>query len=93
LGAQVAQKYGCVGCHSVDGSQMTGPTWKGLFGKEETLEDGIVVTVDEEYLRRSILDPGAQIVKGFPDVMPKTYKEQLSQEELEALIAYIKSLK
>ncbi len=92
-GAQVAQQYGCIGCHSVDGSATVGPTWKGLFGKTETLEDGRTVTVDEEYLRRSILEPGAEIVKGYPNVMPNTYKDQLSEEELEALIAYIKSLK
>ncbi len=93
IGAQVAQKYGCTGCHSTDGTPMAGPTWKGLFGKEESLTDGRTVAVDEEYLRRSILDPGAEIVQGFADIMPKTYKEQLSEEELEALIAYIKSLK
>ncbi len=92
-GKQVAQKYGCVGCHSVDGSKMVGPTWKGLFGKEETLSDGTTVTVDEEYLRRSILDPGAEIVKGYPDVMPKNFKDQLSEGDIEALIAYIKTLK
>ncbi len=93
MGAKVAQKYGCIGCHSTDGSPMAGPTWKGLFGKEETLADGRTITVDEEYIRRSILDPGADIVKGFANIMPNTYKDQISDEELEALIAYIKSLK
>lgn len=92
LGAQIAQLQGCIGCHSVDGSQRVGPTWLGLYGTQEALEDGSSVLVDEEYLQQSILDPAAQITKGFPNVMPPTYKDSLSQEEVAALVEYIKSL-
>ena len=47
-----------------------GPTWLGLFGSERRLEDGTTVLADEDYLRESILDPGKQIVAGYPNVMP-----------------------
>ena len=90
-GKQLAQTNGCLGCHSIDGSPRTGPTWKGLFGSERELEDGSTVTADEAYLKESIVDPSAKIVKGFPPVMPPY--SQLSDEDLQALIEYIKSLK
>lgn len=89
-GRQLAQSQGCMGCHTADGSQSVGPTWKGLYGSTEELEDGSTVTVDEEYLRESIVDPNAKIVKGFPPSMPAY--GQLSDEQIQALIAYIKSL-
>jgi cytochrome c oxidase subunit 2 len=92
LGAEIAQSQGCKGCHSADGSQLVGPTWQGLFGTEEALEDGSSVLVDEEYVRNSILEPADQITQGFPNVMPATYKDTLTEEEIDALVDYIKSL-
>ncbi|GAB4542020.1 MAG: hypothetical protein Kow0063_33490 [Anaerolineae bacterium] len=92
LGAELAQSQGCLGCHSVDGSQLVGPTWLGLYGTEELLEGGGSALVDEAYLRTSILEPGAQITRGYVNVMPATYRDTLSEEQIEALIEYIKSL-
>ncbi len=93
LGAEVAQTQGCVGCHSVDGSQRVGPTWLGLYDSQVTLEDDTTVVADEEYLRRAILETNAEIVKGFPaSVMPGIYKDTLSEEQIDALVEYIKSL-
>ncbi len=92
IGADIASTSRCITCHSADGSDMVGPTWQGVFGKIEDLEDGSSVTVDEDYLRESILDPKAKIVAGFIDVMPGNYGDQLSDEEINMLIAYIKSL-
>ena len=89
-GRLIAQAKGCVACHTVDGSPGVGPSWKGLFGKHETLEGGATVTVDEAYLKQSIADPKAAIVKGFPPVMPPT---PLSDEETAALIDYIKTVR
>ena len=66
-----------------------GPSWKGLYGKTETMADGSTALVDEAYLRSFIRDPQARQVKGFPPVMPKI---ELSDDELAALVAYIKSL-
>ena len=92
LGAQIAQVQGCIGCHSIDGSQVVGPTWLGLFGTEEALDNGTNVLVDEDYVRDSILEPAAKITKGFQNVMPATYADALSEEEIDALVEYIKSL-
>jgi cytochrome c oxidase subunit 2 len=92
LGVEIAQLQGCIGCHSTDGSQLVGPTWLGLYGSEEALEDGTNVTVDDAYITKSILDPAIQITEGFPNVMPATYQDTLSEEDIDALIEYIKSL-
>jgi len=89
-GKQLAQANGCLGCHSTDGSKLVGPTWNGLYGSERELQDGSKVTADEAYLKESIVDPGAKVVKGYSPVMPSF--SQLSDEDLQALIEYIKSL-
>jgi cytochrome c oxidase subunit 2 len=81
----------CASCHSVDGSANTGPSWKGIFGQTHEMSDGAKVTVDENYIRESILVPSAKIVKGFPNQMP-SFQGQVNDKQLEALIAYIKSL-
>jgi cytochrome c oxidase subunit 2 len=88
-GQQLAQAQGCMACHSVDGSTMVGPTWKGMFGKTEELADGSKVTIDEAYFKESIAEPNAKIVKGFSGMMPP-YK--LSDEDMAALVDYAKSL-
>ena len=89
-GAALFEQQACNTCHSVDGSRLTGPTMQGLFGSTEELADGSTVQVDENYLRASILEPGTQIVAGFPNVMPASYSA-LSEDEVSALIAFIKS--
>jgi len=92
----LAKSIGCTACHSTDGTTLVGPTWQGLFGHEVevTLSDGTEtkLVADEEYIRESILKSGAKIVKGFQNVMP-SYEGQLSDEDLQALVEYIKSLK
>ncbi len=93
-GAALAQSQGCAACHSIDGSTIVGPSWKGLFGHEVTLTDGTSVTADEAYLRESIVDPNAMVVQGFPpDVMLKTFGETLTDEQIGDLIEYIKTVK
>lgn len=88
-GRQLAQNYGCLACHSLDGSASLGPSWKGLYGRHETLADGSRVRVDEAYLSESIRDPKAKLVRSYPPVMvPYTF----NQDELAALLALIKSL-
>ncbi|MGH8806646.1 MAG: c-type cytochrome [Noviherbaspirillum sp.] len=88
-GKQLAQSKGCIACHSVDGSAGVGPTWKDLAGKTGSMADGSSVLVDEAYLKQSINDPQAKVVKGFPPIMPKG---GVSDDELAALVAYIQSL-
>jgi cytochrome c oxidase subunit 2 len=86
----VAQN-GCGGCHSIDGSKLTGPTWRGLFGSPVKLSDGKTVTADEAYLIESINDPNAKVVQGFPaNVMPKF---NLTDAQIQAIAAYIETLK
>lgn len=106
-GEQFYIELGCRGCHSLDGSIGAGPTWQGIYLRQETLTDGTTVTVDEEYIRNSILNPDAQIVQGFnPGVMSaQNYdtripdlEAQISASEgadldvIADLIAYMKTL-
>jgi cytochrome c oxidase subunit 2 len=89
-GQQLFQQLGCATCHRFD-TQGRGPNLVGLFGKPVQLEDGRTVTADENYLRESILNPGAKIVAGFKPIMP-SFQGQVSEESLMALVAYVKSL-
>ena len=85
------KRFGCATCHSIDGSTGNGPTLKGLFGKKEEFTDGSSLVVDDNYLRESILDPNAKIVKGYEPLMP-TFTSTINHEELDALIDFIKTL-
>jgi cytochrome c oxidase subunit II len=89
-GEKIFAELGCVTCHRSD-AQGRGPNLQGLFGKPVQLEDGRVVTADENYVRESILDPGTKIANGYKPVMP-TFQGLLNEEQLNALVAYVKSL-
>src|SRR5919107_179102 len=92
-GMKLFQQRGCASCHQVDpgGQQGRGPTLYGIFGKSQQVEGGGAVTVDEAYVRESILNPRAKIAAGFQDQMP-TFQGQLSEEQILQLVAYIRSL-
>jgi cytochrome c oxidase subunit 2 len=89
-GEKVFAELGCVTCHRSD-AQGRGPSLQGLSGSPVKLEDGRTVVADENYLRESILDPGAKIVSGYKPVMP-TFQGLVSEEQVNALVAYVKSL-
>lgn len=91
-GEDIAADTGCMACHSTDGTELVGPTWLGLSGSDRELESGETVVADDDYLEESIVDPASQIVKGFQPVMPETYGDQLSSDEISSLIEYINSL-
>lgn len=95
-GARLVKENGCLGCHSTDGSVGVGPTFQGLFGRHVTVTTNgkeRTLTADEEYVKRSIVDPGADVVKGFPDgVMPKDYSATISSDDLKAILSYLESL-
>ncbi len=82
----------CEVCHSTDGTRVVGPSWKGIWAKQEELDDGRTITVDENYLRKHILTAGQDVVKGYPKTMP-IFAGQLSDRDVEGLIEYIQSLK
>ena len=90
-GRQVYETRGCKACHSIDGSRGVAPSFLGLYGHSVELEGGETVLADENYLRESILDPQRKVVKGFQPVMPP-FQGVLSEEEVDAVIAFIRSL-
>lgn len=91
-GKDLYTEYTCNACHSLDGSKRVGPSFKGLWGRTEKMQDGSEVKVDEEYLRESIMDSQAKIVAGYPPSMP-TFQGQIDDDEMFAIIAFIKTLK
>jgi cytochrome c oxidase subunit 2 len=89
-GQKIFQELGCSTCHRSD-TQGRGPNLVGVFGRPVLLDDGRTVSADENYVRESILNPGAKVVSGFKPVMP-TFNGIVSEEQLLSLIAYVKSL-
>ena len=89
-GAKLFQDLACNTCHRPD-AQGRGPVLEGLFGKTVTLQNGETITVDEAYVRESILQPAAKITSGFQPIMP-TFQGLVTEEQLLELIEYVKSL-
>src|SRR5437660_6262661 len=89
-GERLFSELGCITCHRAD-TQGRGPTLAGIYNKPVLLEDGRTVTADDNYLRESILQPTAKVVSGFKPIMP-TFQGQISDEQLNALVAYVKFL-
>jgi cytochrome c oxidase subunit II len=89
-GQTIFEQLGCSTCHRSD-VQGRGPNLAGVFGKKVQLEDGRTVTADENYVRESILVPGAKVVSGFKPIMP-VFQGLVSEEQMTALVEYIKSL-
>ena len=94
LGKTVAENFGCIGCHSVDGTTdgKVGPTWLHLFGSRRTFVDGSHEVADELYLRDKILDPMKRRVTTGPAEMP-SYRGVLTESQLESVVFYIRSLR
>jgi cytochrome c oxidase subunit 2 len=89
-GERAFRMRGCSGCHA-PGSTIHAPLLTGIYGKRVPLADKTIVTADEQYLRDSILLPNKQVSAGYEPIMP-TFQGQISEEELNAIIAYLKSL-
>jgi cytochrome c oxidase subunit 2 len=92
-GLQLLQSKGCLGCHTTDGTRKVGPTFKGLYGSMVTvITDGKERTIraDEEYIRRSVLDPKADVAKGYPPIMPTL---PVTGKELDEIVEYLETLK
>lgn len=91
-GRELVEEAGCTACHTDDGTADVAPSFKGIFGRTTKLDDGTTLTVDENYIMESIIDPEAKLVEGFDPVMP-SFKEELSREDITAIINYLKTLK
>jgi cytochrome c oxidase subunit II len=95
-GKRIMQNIGCFACHSLDGSKLVGPSFKGIWGAEHTVVTGKEtrkIIVDEEYIKRSIYDPNADVVEGFMKGLMITYQGQLSDDDISNIIEYLKTVK
>ncbi len=90
-GEKLYTSKACNTCHSIDGSAGNGPSFFKVFNNEVKLDDGSTHSADENYIRESILIPTKRVVAGFQPIMP-TYQGLLKDREIDALVAYIKSL-
>ena len=89
-GKEIATNQGCIACHSWDGSEIIGPTWKGLWGTTRQFEDGGSALVDEAFVIESIRTPDLRIEVGYPaGTMPVL---PLTDQEIQHIIALFKSL-
>jgi cytochrome c oxidase subunit 2 len=91
-GRRVAAEQGCLKCHSVDGTRHIGPTWVDLYDRQQKMKSGKTVRADEGYLTKSMMDPAAELVDGYQNVMP-TYQGKMSPPEVAAIVEYIKTLR
>lgn len=95
-GRRIMQNIGCFACHSLDGTKLVGPSFKGIWGATHTVTTGREkrqVTVDEDYIRKSIYDPNADVVEGYGKGLMLTYEGQLSDDDIDNIIEYLKALK
>ncbi len=95
-GKRIMQNIGCFACHTVDGTKLVGPSFKGIWGGEHTVVTGKEtrkVNVDEEYIKRSIYDPNADVVEGFMKGLMVSYQGQLKDDDIANIIEYLKTVK
>lgn len=93
-GKALLEKHGCLGCHSLDGTASVGPTFQGIGGREvQVATDGEIrtLTSDRAYLEKAILDPGADIVEGFPPAMPP-YAGRIPEADVTGMLDYLEGL-
>jgi len=82
----------CITCHSLDGSKIVGPSFKGVYGRQEKLTDGSTITVDDAYIKKSVYEPAAQVVEGYPPAMPP-YQGKLNDDQIKDVIEFLKTVK
>ena len=92
-GAQLAKEFACNSCHAIDETKLVGPGWGGLYDSQVSLADGTTVQADDAYLTESIRKPNAQIVSGYVEGTMPAYEAVLSDDDVNAIVAYIRSLK
>ncbi len=92
LGAALYASRGCATCHSLEGTRIQGPSFKGLYGQRARMTDGKTFLIDENFIRTTILQPQAEVREGYPNIMP-SFQGLLREREIRALIEFIKSQK
>jgi len=93
-GKQLSQNNGCLACHAATAAKGIGPGWGGLYGAEVRLDDGSTAIADDAYILQSIRDPAAKVVVGYiKGLMPPVGSQQMSDDDIAAVVAYIRSLK
>lgn len=91
----ILRNTGCLACHSIDGTKLVGPTFKGLYGSERTVivqNTEAKRTADEKYIINSVYDPDSEVVSGFNNGLMKSYKGIMSETDLKSVINYLKTL-
>ena len=86
---------GCFACHTSDGSKLIGPSYLNLFGEQQVvIRDGkeVTITVNDDYVKKSVLDPNSEITKGYPRGLMQSYQSTLSDDDILKIIEYLKSL-
>ncbi|MGE4287230.1 MAG: cytochrome c oxidase subunit II [Salinivirgaceae bacterium] len=94
-GLEIMRANACMGCHSLDGAKLVGPSFKGVFGTERTvIVDGKSTTVvaDEEYMKRAIIDPNKEVVEGYPPNVMQSYKKIIAEEDINHIVDYLKTI-
>ena len=95
-GLVLLRTTGCLACHSLDGSKLVGPSFKGFYGSARTVTSGNAeypVTADDAYISRSVYDPDGEIVSGYNRGLMQSYKDVLSEPDLQTIIEYLKTLR
>ncbi|MDB4956806.1 MAG: Cytochrome c oxidase polypeptide [Myxococcales bacterium] len=92
VGERLSASFGCLRCHTIDGTPHLGPSWLGLYGSKIPLSNGQFVVADDAYLTESMMDPAVKLHAGYPALMP-SYLGQLSGPEAGAIVEFIRSLR
>ncbi len=95
VGKELLQKHGCLGCHSLDGSRMVGPSFQAIGGRQVVVTSNgekRTLTTDRDYLHKAIIEPGADIVDGYPPSMP-SYEGRIPEEDMTGIVDYLMGLK
>ncbi len=90
-GKEIFEEFKCHTCHGAD-AIFPGPNHVGLYYRKVKLSDGEVIVADETYIRESILDPTDKLVEGYDPTTMLSYEGLLAEDEILALIEYIRSL-
>lgn len=94
-GEAIMRTQGCFACHTTDGSKLIGPSYLNLYGSQQVvLREGkeITITANDEYIKRSILDPNADITKGFPSGLMQSFRSTISDDDIAKIIEYLKTI-